>query len=173
MVGTGQHLDLDQFSELLQKASGAVGGIGWLLVLVLVVIAIIIVIAVRTGTIERRHRGSSGVVFGEQVMSAAEHRSQAELAAQEARWSVAVMEAFRALVRQLGALHPRSPTGAHRRRSRSRGRRVLPQPCAGAGRRARTFDIVAYSDREGSPEGYWQVREVDEALRSARPAVVA
>ena len=127
----------DHFNELLQKASGAVGGIGWLLVLVLVVVAIIIVIAGRPGRSNDGIGAASRLVFGEQVMSAAEHRSQAELAAQEAALGHRRHGGVpRTRPSARGALHPRSPTGADRRRGRSRSRRVLPQPCAGVGSRS-------------------------------------
>ena len=163
----------DEFNELLGKAGGAVDGIGWLLVLILVVIAIIVVIALRAGTIERRHRRASTVVFGDQTVTAAEHRAQAEQAAQRGMWSEAVVEAFRALVRQIeerSALDERpGRTADEAARDASRRFPALQNQLLAA---ARTFDEVAYSDREGTAEGYWQVREVDDAGRATKQVAV-
>ena len=160
----------DQINEILGKAGGAVDGVGWLLVLVLVVTAVIVVIALRTGTIERRHRRTSTAVFGEQIVSSAEHRAQAEEAAQRGQWSEAVIEAFRGLVRGLEertTLDTRAGRTADEA-AREAGRRVPNQQRALLAA-ARTFDEVAYSDREGTAEGYRQIRGVDDALRENKP----
>jgi hypothetical protein len=163
----------EHFNELLHKAGGALGGAVWLLVLVLVVIAVLVLIAWRAGTLERRHRSTSTLVFGDEVMSASEHRRRAEQAAQIGDWSSAVVESFRALVRDLeerGVFDPRPGRTA----DEAVGEAATLFPDAGVRLldAARTFDEVAYGDREGRPEGYHLVDQVARDLRGHTPAAV-
>ncbi|MFL6070535.1 MAG: DUF4129 domain-containing protein [Actinomycetes bacterium] len=160
----------DHFNELLDKAGGALGGAGWLFVLALVVVAIVVVIAWRTGSLERRHRGSSTPVFGDQLTSASEHRRQAELAAGRGDWNTAVIESFRELVRDLeerGALDPR-PGRTADEAAREAGS-LFPDAGAELLDAASTFDEVAYSDRAGTSEGYHLVHRVATGLRMRKP----
>ncbi|HEX5018268.1 MAG TPA: DUF4129 domain-containing protein, partial [Actinomycetes bacterium] len=141
----------------------------WLLLLAVVVIVVVVVIAMRTGTIGRRHARQSTAVFGDQVVSAAEHRRQAEEAAEQGRWSDAVLEAFRALVRHL---EERSVLDERPGRTADEAARdaasSFPASQSALSTAARTFDEVAYGDRDGTSEGYWQIREVDDAVRTAK-----
>jgi hypothetical protein len=50
---------------------------------------------------------------------------------------------------------------------------VLPGGAAALPAAARLFDDVRYGGRAGTREGYEQVRDLDEAIRSARTASVA
>jgi hypothetical protein len=157
----------DHFNELLHKASGALGGAGWLLVLALVVVAIAVVIAWRAGSLERRHRRTSTAIFGDIEMSASEHRRLAELAAQQVDWNQAVVESFRAMVRDLeerGWLDPR-PGRTADEAVREAGQ-LFPEHAGELADAARTFDEVVYGDREGTPDGYRLIHTVDDRLRA-------
>lgn len=161
----------EQFNELLGKASGAVSGVGWLVLLALVVAVIIIVIAVRTGRIERQRKAASTDVFSGHVMTAAEHRDLADRAASEGRWDVAVRESFRSLVRRMeerGTLETRAGRTADEA-AREAGRH-FPALAAELRSSADSFDEVAYGDRPGTADAYQQICAVDESLRSGAAA---
>ncbi len=157
----------EQFNELLGKASGAVSGVGWLVLLALVVAVIIIVIALRTGGIERQRKAASTDVFSGHVMTAAEHRDLADRAASEGRWDVAVRESFRSLVRRMeerGILETRAGRTADEA-AREAGRQ-FPALAAELRSSADSFDEVAYGNRPGTADAYRQIRSVEESLRS-------
>jgi hypothetical protein len=162
----------EHFNELLNKASGALGGTGWLLVLVLVIIAAAVALAWRAGRIDRRHRGRPTTIFDEAIRSASEHRSRAEAAAAHGEWNEAIIERFRALVRDLeerGTLDPR-PGRTADEVTRDAATH-FPSHSDELMLAARTFDDVAYGDKQGSLEGFRQVANADDRLRSSSPVV--
>jgi hypothetical protein len=162
----------EHFNELLNKATGALGGTGWLLVLVVVVIAAVVVLAWRAGRVDRRHRALSTAVFDDLTRSASEHRSRAEAAAARGDWNVAILERFRALVRALeerGTLDPRPGRTADEVTRDAAAH--FPTHADELMRAARTFDDVAYGDKEGSALGFRQVARADDQLRSSSPVV--
>ncbi len=162
----------EQFNELLGKASGAVSGVGWLVLLALVVAVIIIVIALRTGGIERQRKAASTDVFSGRVMTAADHRKLADQAASAGRWDVAVLESFRSLVRRMeerGVLETRAGRTADE--AASEAGRHFPALATGLRSSADVFDEVAYGDRPGTADAYRLIRGVDESLRTGARAV--
>ena len=163
----------EHFNELLAKAGSAVGGLGWVLLLVVLVVAVVVVIAWRAGWVERRHRRQSAVVFEDLPASAAEHRRRADHAADLAQWDTAVVESFRALVRDLeerGWLDAR-PGRTADEAAREAGRH-FSDAAGDLAAAAAVFDEVAYGGRDGSREAFELVRATDDRVRSLVPGSV-
>jgi len=162
----------DKLGELLDGAGGAVSGLGWVILLALLVAAVVVVIALKTGRMQRQVRAPSAPVFGQALLSAADHRARADAASREGRWTAAVLESFRALVRRLeerGTLEHRPGRTADETVREAGG--YLPQLAAELNRAAQTFDAVLYGDKPGSPQLYAQITQVDDAAATARPVV--
>jgi hypothetical protein len=151
------------------------GGLA-LTVLTVVVLAGVVALALRfAGPLRRRAAtGRSSDVFTDQQVTAAEHRRRAEQAAQEARWSVAVQERFRAVVRSMEErvlLDPRPGRTAHEAATEAAA--ALPQARDALLRGAAVFDDVAYGERPGTSASYGLVRDLDDLLARSRPVGAA
>lgn len=145
-----------------------------LLVVVLAVVAAVFYAVQRSGGLRRQARTAGEAVFGVRILTAADHRRAAEAAERVEDWRTAVMERFRAVTRELEE------------------RVVLvPQPCrtadevavaAGAWlpeladrlrRAAQLFDDVRYGERQSNAAAATTLRELDQAVRRARPVADA
>ena len=93
---------IDELFYRLADAGSSVPG-GWFtLSILLILLAIAIVVAVRIARrTMRTNRGSGYALFGEHVLSAAEHRATAEQYAAAGNWSAAIRHRLRAVARQL------------------------------------------------------------------------
>lgn len=157
----------EHFTELLDRLGGATSNLWWLIVLAAVIALIVFVIVRRTGGVQRR-RATLGQVFTDRTSSAADHRARAETAARIGDWNEAVLEGFRAVVRQLeerGALDPRAGRTADEA-ARDAGS-VFGPLRSDLGTAARAFDEVAYGDRPGTTEAYAQITTLDRALKQS------
>ena len=157
----------EHLTELLSRAQAALGGAGWVFLLLLIVVAVTVLVAWRAGSVERRHRAASATVFDDALLSAAEHRRRSHSAADRGEWDVAVIEAFRALVRDLeerGWLDPRPGRTADE--AAREAARHFPGAAVALAEAARTFDEVAYGERGGSKEGLDLVRQADDRVRA-------
>ncbi len=155
----------EHFTELLNRFGGATSNHWWLIVVAAVIALIVFVIVRRTGGVKRR-RATGDQIFTDRTSSAADHRARAEAAAQIGDWNEAVLESFRAVVRQLeerGALDPRAGRTADEA-ARDAGR-VFGPLRSDLGAAARAFDEVAYGNRTGSTEAYAQISTLDGALK--------
>ena len=157
----------EHFTDLLGRLGGATSNRLWLIVLAAVIALIIFVIVRRAGGVQRR-RSATAEVFTDRTMSAAEHRAHAEDAARMGDWGQAVLEAFRAVVRQLeerGALDPQAGRTADEAvRDAGAVFGALRTQLRSA---ARTFDEVAYGDRPGTAEAYRQITTLDRTLQDS------
>lgn len=163
-----------QLAELLDGASGAVSGIGWVLLLALLVTGVIVVIVLRTGAIQRQRRAPSATVFGDALRPASEHRADAERAGLEGRWDAAVIESFRAVARRLeerGILDPRPGRTADE--TVNEAARYFPALAEQLADAARNFDAVAYGEHPGTPAVYQHLVQLDDDVRVTRPVVTA
>lgn len=154
----------ERFIQLLDRVGG-VGGNGlWLVVLAVVVALVIFVMVRRTGRLQRR-LAAPGDVFTDLTLSAADHRARAEKAAALSQWGEAVLEGFRALVRQLeerGAIDQRAGrTADEAARDAGVAFGELTDDLRAA---ALVFDEVAYGDRSGTVEAYAQIVDMDRAI---------
>ena len=162
----------EHFTELLDRLGGAAGSLLWLIVLGAVLAVIAFVIVRHTGGVQRR-RSATREIFTERTRSAVDHRARAEDAAGRRAWNEAVLESFRAVVRQLeerGAIDPRAGRTADEA-ARDAGA-VFGVLRSELGAAARLFDEVAYGDRPGTREGYDQISALDRTLRRSAMAGV-
>ncbi|MFD3557401.1 DUF4129 domain-containing protein [Streptomyces goshikiensis] len=165
---------LDRFWEwvddLFGRASGATpgGGLGLLAILLLTVL-VIAALWWRLGT-PHRTATDPGTLFDDGPRSAADHRAAAEAHAAAGRWTEAVQERMRAVVRSLEErtlLDPRPGRTADEAAAEAAG--PLPQHAADLRAAARAFDDVTYGGRTGDPDTYARLRTLDLALERAKP----
>ncbi|MCI0384996.1 DUF4129 domain-containing protein [Streptomyces sp. CNQ085] len=162
----------ERIGDLLDAAAGATPG-GWvgLTVLALLVALFLIGLRLRMGAL-RRAPGSAGhgELFGDRPRSADEHRTAAERHASAARWSEALQERMRALVRSLeerALLAPRPGRTADE--AATEAARVLPDHTASLYAAALAFDEVTYAGRPADRAAYLRLRDLDDAVRRSRP----
>lgn len=161
------------FDELLYRLAAGAAEVpgGWVTVAVLVLLAAVaITVAVRVARrAMRTDRSAEDALFGDAVLSAAEHRAIAERHAADGDWSAAVRHRVRAVARQLeenGLLDPvpgrtatelASATGA-----------LLPQMSDRFGSAATAFNDVTYGQRPGSADQYAMIAALDDDLAGAK-----
>lgn len=160
----------DRLDELFERAAAHATG-GYLGLLALVVVLVLVVVAVRVvaGRPGRAVTGGGGP-FDRPRQSAADHRGLADGQAAAGEWALAVRERFRAVVRELEErdLVPYRAGRTADEVAEAAGRE-LPE-CAEAMRSAaRTFDEVWYGGRPATADMDQRLREVDAAVRRARP----
>lgn len=163
---------LDRLGDLLASADDATGGRGWLALLLVVLLAVVVVVVLRwrIGPVSRR--AADQELFSGRPQSADEHRRAADAHAAAQRFDLAARERLRAIVRSLeerGLLDPR-PGRTVTEAAREAGS-VLPTAGEGLARAARTFEDVWYGGRPADATTDALLREVDEAVRRARPPV--
>ncbi|MFE9634721.1 DUF4129 domain-containing protein [Streptomyces sp. NPDC006463] len=156
--------------DLFGAASGATpgGGLG------IVVIVLLVVLAVgalwwRLGSPSRAVSGA-GVLFDEGIRSAADHRTAAEAHAAAGRWTEAVQERMRAVVRSLEErtlLDPRPGRTADE--AAAEAAVCLPDHAGDLRAAARTFDDVTYGGRTADADAYARMRALDLTLDRAKP----
>lgn len=156
--------------DLLSSASGAApGGPVGLVVLVVIVIALIAALLWRLGT-PRRPPHAAAALFESGPLGAPEHRAAAEAHAAAGRWSQAVQERMRAIVRSLEerALLDARP-GRTADEAAAEAGRVLPVHATRLRAAARVFDDVTYGGRTADQQMYLTVLALDLDLESATP----
>ncbi|MEU1087779.1 DUF4129 domain-containing protein [Streptomyces sp. NPDC005576] len=139
---------------------------------VLVVLAIAPVVALwwRLGT-PRRPAVSAKPLFRESgPRGAAAHRAAAEKHAAALRWTEAVQERTRAIVRSLEERALLAPRPGHTadEAAAEAGRR-LPDHAARLRAAAQTFDALTYGGRTADESAYLSVRALDDDLEGTRP----
>ena len=163
---------LREVGELLARAAAAApGGRLGLLVLLTLVALLVAVVLSRVGPLARSSRAPA-LFAGSAVLTADEHRRQAQEAAEQGRWADAVRERLRAVVRELearGALDPRpGRTAGEVARD---GGAAVPGIAADLTRAAVLFDEVWYGGRPADAASYAVLVAVDERVSDRRPAV--
>ncbi len=166
---------IDELLYRLTRASASVPG-GWLTIAVLVILLVIaLVVAVRIARrTMRTNRGGGYTLFGEQALSAAEHRATAQRFAAAGDWPAAIRHRLRAVARQLEetAVLDAVPGRTATELARDAGRQ-LPDLAGELTRAANTFNDVTYGERPGTEAGYRLIADLDDHLRSHRPAGVS
>lgn len=159
--------------DLLEAAADvAPGGYGGLFVLLGLVVLGAIAVRLRLGRIGRVATSGRRALF-EAVRSADDHRRDADAHAARGEWAGAVRERLRAVVRALeerDLLEERAGRTADE--AAVEAGRALPTCAEQLRTAARTFDDVVYGDRTATAAMDAQVREVDDAVRRARPVPV-
>lgn len=141
------------------------------LVAVLAALLAVIVFAVlRAGRIRMARRTPDGDVFAGSELTAADHRAAADRHAAAGAWSEAVLERFRAVVRELEERAVLVPQPA-RTAGEAAGEagRWLPALAPDLAAAARLFSEVRYGGRPADRAADESLRRLDEAVRRARP----
>ncbi|MFJ7997147.1 DUF4129 domain-containing protein [Streptomyces sp. NPDC096310] len=156
--------------RLFDAASGAApGGPLGLVVVILIVAALCAALWWRLGT-PGRQPAATGTLFDDGPRSAAQHRTTAEAHAAAHRWTEAVQERMRAIVRSLeerALLDPRPGRTADE--AASEAGRTLPGHADRLRTAAREFDDVTYGGRSADERTYLRLRELDTDLERAKP----
>lgn len=161
---------LRRIGELLDSGAASVPGGRWgQLLLLLLLVGLVALVLTRVGPLASRERARPALFEGSEVLTAAQHRSQAEQAAAEQRWADAVRERLRAVVRDLearGVLDPR-PGRTAGEVARDAGAAV-PDVADELRRAAVVFDEVWYGGRTADASSYAALVAVDEHVSRAR-----
>ncbi|MFG2880614.1 DUF4129 domain-containing protein [Streptomyces sp. NPDC048337] len=161
---------LNWIDDLFDAASGATPGgtLGLVVILALVILAAA-ALWWRLGNPTRVAASSSGL-FDDGIRSSADHRAAAESHAAAGRWTEAVQERMRAVVRSLEErtlLDPRPGRTADE--AAAEAARSLPTHAADLRAAARTFDDVTYGGRTADADTYARLRTLDLTLDRTKP----
>ncbi|OBI75097.1 DUF4129 domain-containing protein [Mycobacterium sp. E740] len=169
---------IDWAEDLLYRLSvqGASVPGGWLTVTVLaILLAVAVVVAVRVARrTMRTGRGRSVGLFGDQMLTAAQHRGLAERAAAAGDWAAAIRHRLRAVARhleELGVLDP-VPGRTATELARDAGSRI-PALSDELSCAATAFNDVSYGQRPGTEGAYRIIAGVDDRIGSHAPVVAS
>lgn len=157
--------------ERLQVVSGLAGGSGTLAAIVVGVAVVLVAVAVLVAgrTLRRARQAEPGAVFADPGSTAVDHRAAADAAAARSDWRTAVVERFRAVVRELEARAVLVPQPGRTADEAAReAARWLPDLAGALHDGARAFDDVRYGDRPGDAAADAALRALDDAVRSAK-----
>ncbi|MFD8117436.1 DUF4129 domain-containing protein [Streptomyces microflavus] len=163
----------DWVAGVFDAAAGAApGGPAGLVVLVLVVIGLAVALWWRLGTPQRSSRPADALFENDGPRSAAQHRAAADAHAAALRWTEAVQERMRALVRSLEerALLDSRP-GRTADEAAAEAGRALPDHATRLRSAARDFDDVTYGGRTAGQPTYLALRALDTELDEAKPVL--
>jgi hypothetical protein len=168
---------LNELMYQLANAGASLPG-GWFTLTILVILlltAIVIAVGIARRTM-RTSRGGGYALFGENELSAAEHRATAEQYAATGNWSAAIRHRLRAVARQLEetAVLDAIPGRTATELARDAGK-ALPNLSGELSSAATAFNDVTYGDRPGTESAYRMIAELDDHLRfnTQAPAEIA
>ncbi|MBP2327636.1 hypothetical protein JOF56_008021 [Kibdelosporangium banguiense] len=158
---------LQRLSDLFDSVGSVVpGGLWSIVALMVVLLGIAIGVRLKVGKLART---TSATVFGDRVLTAADHRRAAETAAAQGDLAEAVRERFRAIVRGLEERHVLDPrSGRTVDEAASEAGRWLPEHADALRASARLFDDVWYGGHPATAAGYQSLVDLDLALDGAR-----
>lgn len=161
---------VERAADLLDEVAGvSPGGYAGIAVLVLLLVAAAVAIRLRVGPLGRRQESERALFVGGE-RSADQHRAAAEAHATAGEWAEAVRERLRAVVRSLeerAVLEPRPGRTADE--AAAEAGLSLPSYASDLRSAARLFDEIWYGGRPAGPESYSALRDLDRAVRAARP----
>ncbi|MET9095815.1 DUF4129 domain-containing protein [Streptomyces cyaneofuscatus] len=152
--------------------SAAPGGPAGLAVLALILIGLAAALWWQLGTPQRSSRTPDALFESDGPRSAAQHRAAAEAHAAALRWTEAVQERMRAIVRSLeerALLDPRPGRTADE--AATEAGRALPGHATRLRSAARDFDDVTYGGRTAGQPTYLALRTLDTELDEAKPVL--
>lgn len=155
------------------EATWSLPGGPWTLVLLGVVLALVVLfIAMGLPRLRQRTRPDGGAVFDGAAGTSAQLRRQAAELAAAGRWSLAVRELFRALVRGLQerTLLDERPGLTADEAAREAGV-LLPGEAGELRAAAGVFDRVVFGRREATEADYQRLLTLEEQVRRARPVL--
>ncbi len=146
---------------------------GWWAFVALAALAVIVIGVVRVliGPVGRPHRrAGAGPLRGTRPLTARGHRERAARLAAEGDFAAAIIECLRAVAADL---EERAVLAGDAGRTAdefaAEAGRALPAHADALLSAARLFDDVCYGGRQGTREGYERLRDLDAAVRAARP----
>jgi Domain of unknown function (DUF4129) len=150
--------------------------VGWWAIVALAALLVIALAAVLAwiGPVRRSRSRAMDSLLSSGQPSAHDHRQKAERMAAAGDYATAIIESVRAIAVELeerGVLEPR--VGRTADEFAAEAGQPLPGHATGLMAAARLFNDVRYGERAGTAAGYQRVRELDVAIRAARPAVSA
>jgi len=159
-----------------QNALSTMNGRSAAIVLGSVVIIGVVVTLLVVGPVRRSRRSqrSSVEVFVDDNRTVAELRRSADTLAAAGKWSEAVLDRFRAILRSLekrAVVDERPGRTAHEAAVQAAA--VLPPCAADLHRASRMFDDVCYGDVEARRDDDAWLRQVDDAVQNTRPVAAA
>jgi hypothetical protein len=162
--------------ERFLSSMGAPVPVGWWAIVALAALLVIAIAAVLVwiGPVRRSRSRAMDPLLSPGQLSARDHRQKAERMYAAGDYGAAIIESVRAIAVELeerGVLGPR--VGRTANEFAAEAGQALPGQATGLRAAARLFDDVRYGERAGTAAGYQQVRELDVAIRAARPAVSA
>lgn len=167
----------DWLNSLLNRLPGnhTGGGESWAALVILLALLILVAAAVwwRVGNIRRNAAERDGLLEG-RLTTADGHRARAEAHAAAGEWAHAIRERLRAIARDLeerAILEPRPGRTADELAIEAGD--ALPDHAEDLTAAVRVFDDVWYGGREADADGHRRLTELDDRLRSARPAPLA
>jgi hypothetical protein len=165
---------LDKIQEWFRDASPESKGDGTapfsstFTIIILLTLAVLIVAAVLWWMRGRGNlKGGNKALLDERPSTAGDHRADAERFAAAGQWAEAIRERLRAIARDLEErviLDPRPGRTADELAQEAGA--VLPVDLTPG---VRIFDEVWYGDRPGTEAGYQLLKDLDEAVRKAKP----
>ncbi|MGC4910740.1 DUF4129 domain-containing protein [Streptomyces cyaneofuscatus] len=163
----------DWVAGVFDAAAGAApGGPAGLAVLALILIGLAAALWWRLGIPQRSSRAPDALFESDGPRSAAQHRAAADAHAAALRWTEAVQERMRAIVRSLeerALLGPRPGRTADE--AATEAGRALPAHAARLRSAARDFDDVTYGGRTAGQPTYLALRALDTELDEAKPVL--
>ncbi|MFE9015268.1 DUF4129 domain-containing protein [Streptomyces cyaneofuscatus] len=163
----------DWVAGVFDAAAGAApGGPAGLAVLALILIGLAAALWWRLGSPQRSSRTPDALFESDGPRSAAQHRATAEAHAAALRWTEAVQERMRAIVRSLeerALLDPRPGRTADE--AATEAGRALPGHATRLRSAARDFDDVTYGGRTAGQPTYLALRTLDTELDEAKPVL--
>ena len=162
-------------SRFFNGTSGVIPG-GWWAMVALAALAVVVVAVIlrRISPVARSRRTAAGALSGHALLTAREHREQAERSAAEGDYSAAILEYLRAIAAGLeerGVLIP--DLGRTADELAAEAGRLLPGHAAELTAAARLFDDVCYGEQLGRRAGCERLRDLAAAIASAAPRPAA
>ncbi|WP_329495223.1 DUF4129 domain-containing protein [Kitasatospora herbaricolor] len=162
----------EQISKALEGVGSATGGTTGLILFLVVALVIVAAVWWRLGAPARAARSATGLFDTQGPRTADQYRAEARTHAAAGRWTEAVRDQMRALVRSLEErtlLDPRPGRTADE--AAAEAGRALPAHAAALTAAARTFDTIAYGDRTADQGAYQLLSDLDQALERTRPTL--
>ncbi|MFC8287128.1 DUF4129 domain-containing protein [Streptomyces cyaneofuscatus] len=173
MLQRGLNHFWDWVAGVFDAAAGAApGGPAGLAVLALILIGLAAALWWRLGIPQRSSRAPDALFESDGPRSAAQHRAAADAHAAALRWTEAVQERMRAIVRSLeerALLDPRPGRTADE--AATEAGRALPAHAARLRSAARDFEDVTYGGRTAGQPTYLALRALDTELDEAKPVL--
>jgi Domain of unknown function (DUF4129) len=164
----------DWLNSVLDHVPGNhAGGSGsWAALVVLLLLLLLVIAAIwwRLGNV-RRNAAERDSLLEDRPTTAEDHRAAAERHAAAGEWPEAIRERLRAIARDLEErviVEPRPGRTADELAAEAGA--ALPGHADDLAAGVRIFDDVWFGGRAGDAEGYRRLTELDDRLRSARPA---